>query len=434
MPRPQASGALARSYLELHPIDAARVLERFGPEEVARLLERLGGEPAARVVEGMDPHFAATVFENLGADRARETLRLMPPDRAADVLFHLDETKREELLAGMEMAHAYRSLLSFEPDTAGGVMSPRVATVSQELRVRDAARRLRELAARHFPVDYVYVVDHENRLVGVLMMRELVLQDPNTPVEQVMVRDVFAVPVDMPLRDLIDKLKEKRFLALPVVDSDGRLLGVVKAQDLLSSLEQESYSDIQKMFGAGGDEEALWPVRWSVRKRLPWLQVNLATAFLAAAVVAIFESTISQITALAVLMPIVAGQGGNTGSQALAVVLRGLALREVTTRDARRVIFREGFLGLVNGLAVAVTAGLLVYIVQDSASLAFVIGIAMTFTMLAAGVAGAAIPIALRSLGLDPAQSAAIVLTTITDVLGFGTFLGLATLARGWLV
>ncbi len=434
MPRPQAATALARSFLELHPTDAARVLERFGPEEVAHLLGRLPGEQGARVVDAMDPHFAATVFESLSDDRARETLRIMPPDRAADVLFHLDEERRELLLSGLEMAHAYRSLLSFDPETAGGVMTPRVATVTHDLRVRDAARRLREIAARRFPVDYVYVVDHENRLVGVLMMRELVLQDPNTPIAQVMLRDVFAVPVDMPVRDVIDKLREKRFIAIPVVDSDGRLLGVVKTEDLLSSLKQESYADIQKIFGAGGDEQALWPLRWSVRKRLPWLEVNLATAFLAAAVVGLFESTISQITALAVLMPIVAGQGGNTGSQALAVVLRGLALREIALTDARRVMLREGTLGLLNGLVIALSVGLVVYWVQDSASLALVIGIAMLGTMLAAGLAGAAIPLGLRALGFDPAQSASIVLTTVTDVVGFGAFLGLATVARGWLM
>ncbi|MBI4521172.1 MAG: magnesium transporter [Gemmatimonadetes bacterium] len=434
MPRSQPSHALAQSYLEHHPTDAARVLERFGTEEVGRILSRVAGEQRAHVVEALDPHFAAAVCEGLGDDEARETLRIMAPERAADILFHLDEERREKLLAGLEMAHSYRSLLSFDPETAGGVMNPRVAAVTNDLRVRDVIRRLRELAARRFPVDYVYVVDQTNRLVGVLMMRELVLQDPNTPVEQVMIRNVFTVPVDLPVRDVIDKLREKRLVAIPVVDQDGRLLGAAKTQDLLTSMEQESYADIQKMFGAGEDEQALWPIHWSMSKRLPWLQVNLLTAFLAAAVVAIFESTIAEITALAVLMPVVAGQGGNTGSQALAVVLRGLALREVTVRDARRVILREGALGLLNGLAVAVTVTLVVFVSQDDPSLALVIGIAMIGTMFAAGIAGAAIPMGLRAMGFDPAQSAGIVLTTVTDVVGFGTFLGLATLARGWMM
>ena len=433
-PRPQASIALARSYLEHHPTDAARVLERFGPEEVAHILDRLPGEPAARVVEGLDPHFAAAVFEGLGHERARETLRRMAPERAADVLFHLDEEKREALLAGLEMAHAYRSLLSFDPDTAGGVMTPRVATVTADLRVKDAVRRLRELAARRFPVDYVYVVDHESRLVGVLMMRELVLQDPGTPVDQVMVRDVFALPAETPVRDVIDKLREKRFIAIPVVDSEHRLLGVVKTEDLLSTLEQESYADIQKMFGAGGDEKAVWPIRWSVGKRLPWLGVNLGTAFLAAGVVALFEDVISQITVLAVLMPIVAGMGGNTGSQSLAVVLRGLALREVRLPDARRVILRQGLLGFLNGVAIAAGTGLLILFLHGNVALSVVIAVAMVANMLTASLAGAAIPMSLRALGFDPAQASSIFLTTVSDVVGFGTFLGLAALARGWLI
>lgn len=434
MPRPQASNALARAYLEIHPTDAARVLERFGPDEVAHILGRLTAEQAARVVEALDAYFAASVFENVADERARETLRLMPPERAADVLFHLDEGKREALLAGMELAHAYRSLLSFDPETAGGVMTPRVATVTVDLRVRDAVRRLRERAARKFPVDYVYVVDHENRLMGVLMMRELVLQDPGTPVEQVMVRDVFAVPADLPVRDVIDKLREKRFIAIPVVDDQHRLLGVVKAEDLLSSLEQESYADIQKMFGAGGDEKAVWPVHWSVGKRLPWLTVNLATAFVAAGVVGLFEGVISQITVLAVLMPIVAGMGGNTGSQSLAVVLRGLALREIRLSDARRVLLRQGALGALNGVAIAVATGLLILLLHGNVGLAVVIALAMVANMLTASVAGAAIPMGLRALGFDPAQASSIFLTTVSDVVGFGTFLGLAALARGWIM
>lgn len=434
MPRTQATTLLARSYLELHPTDAARVLERFGPDEVAHILGRLPGEQSAAVVEGLDAHFAAAVFENFADDRAREILRDMSPDRAADVLFHMDEARRETLLAGLEMAQAYRALLSFAPETAGGVMTPRAATVTSELRVQDAVRRLKELAARKFPIDYAYVVDHENHLKGVLMMRDLVLSEPHTPVGDIMVRDVLAVPAGMPLRDVVDKLREKRFVAIPVVDDENRLLGVVKAADLLASVEEETYGDIQKMFGAGGDEEALWPLAWSVRKRLPWLTVNLLTAFLAAGVVGLFESTLARITALAVLLPIVAGQGGNAGSQALAVVIRGLALREFSQADAARVILRQGALGILNGLAIALMAGIGVYLWQQNAGMGLVIGIAMVANLVAAGLAGAAIPIALRAAGQDPAQASSIFLTTVTDVVGFGGFLALATILSGWLL
>jgi magnesium transporter len=223
-------------------------------------------------------------------------------------------------------------------------------------------------------------------------------------------------------------------VALPVVDSEGYLLGVVKPDEILEALQQEAFADLQKMVGAGEDEKALSSVSVVVRKRLPWLYVNLATAFAAAAVVGLFEGTIEKVTALAVLLPVVAGQGGNTGAQSLAVVMRGIALRELVPGTTRRLVLKEGLGALLNGVAVALGTGVAVFLWDGRMGLMLVITLAMVVNMTAAGLSGAAIPLILRAMGRDPAQSASIFLTTVTDVVGFAAFLGFAVVFMPFLI
>jgi magnesium transporter len=228
--------------------------------------------------------------------------------------------------------------------------------------------------------------------------------------------------------EVAEKLRDFHLDVLPVIDIHERLIGAIRHEALLKTLEEAASVDIQMMVGAGREERALSPPQFAVRKRLPWLQINLATAFLAAAVVGLFESTIAQFTALAVLLPVVAGQSGNAGAQALAVTMRGLALREISTRHWFRVLFKEMNVGIVNGLAIAATTGIGVLLWSRSTGLALVISVSMVLSMVIAGIAGSVIPIALTRLGQDPAQSSTIVLTTVTDVAGFMSFLGVATL------
>jgi len=228
-------------------------------------------------------------------------------------------------------------------------------------------------------------------------------------------------------------LQQHPITELPVVNHDGRFVGAIRQAALMSAVEQETSVDIQTMVGASRDERALSSPAFAVRKRLAWLQINLLTAFLAAAVVGLFEGTIAKFTALAVLLPVVAGQSGNAGAQALAVTMRGLVLREISMRHWPRVVWKEAAVGLTNGLAVAATTALGVYIWSRSPGLVAVISSAMVISMVIAGVAVALVPIVLRRLGQDPAQSSSIVLTTVTDVAGFFSFLGIATLLSGLL-
>jgi magnesium transporter len=236
-----------------------------------------------------------------------------------------------------------------------------------------------------------------------------------------------------PRDEVLEALEHSRARSLPVVDFDNRILGVLRQEEIIAAAEQAAAADMVSMVGAGKDERALSPPLFAVRKRLPWLEINLLTAFLAAAVVGIFESTIARNTALAILLPVVAGQSGNTGAQALAVTMRGLALREIRLRHWLRVTGKEVLVGGVNGIAVAITTAFAVYVWSRSTGLALVIGLSMVASMTAAGLAGAVIPIALTRLRQDPAQSSSIVLTTVTDVVGFFSFLGIATILSSML-
>ncbi len=233
--------------------------------------------------------------------------------------------------------------------------------------------------------------------------------------------------------EVIETFESHRVASLPVVDFEGRLLGVLRQRELIRAATEEATANAVTMVGASTEERALSSPAFAIRKRLPWLQINLLTAFLAASVVGLFEDTIAKVTALAVLLPVVAGQSGNTGAQALAVTMRGLALREVRTRQWLRVVTKETLAGMGNGVAVALTTSAAVYVWSRSAGLAMVIGVSMVLSMTLAGLSGAAIPMLLTALRQDPAQSSSIILTTVTDVVGFFSFLGIATLLSGML-
>ncbi len=426
--------ALVRSFAETHPETAARALERLEGSEAARVLAALPSPVAARVVERLAPHSAGGILTRLTPEETRRLLEAMTARQLVAVLQQVEAERRESMLAALpeESARQIRGLLEYPGDTAGGMMDPQVVSVPIDLSVQEAVSLLRK--APRESLHYLYVTDRERKLQGVLGMRDLLLASPRDPLEPLVRRDVTSVPASLDREEVASVMRQRKFLALPVVDAGGRLLGVVKHDEVIDAVQEEAFEDLQKMVGAGGDERALAPVGQAVRKRLPWLVVNLGTAFLASAVIALFEGAIARVAALAVLMPIVAGQGGNTGAQALAVVIRALALREITPGAGWRIFGKELLTGLVNGLAVAVLTGAAVWVWHGKAALAGVIALAMVVNMTAACLAGAAIPLALHACGRDPAQSSSIFMTTVTDIVGFASFLGFALLFMDKLV
>ena len=427
---------LARVLMEEHPFDTARVLEHLPPEQTLSTLTPLPGGIRIAVFEALDSAYAARTLLELPDDERSRLLHELHSEIAADILNNLPEEVRDNLLEDLPSLHSEEisALLAYDEDTAGSVMSPDFVALRASATIRTALNRLRRLALLGHSVNYVYVTDDTGLLEGVLLMRDLVTHPVDTPLHAIMIRNVVFARTDDPLNDVADLLEERRLLALPVVDDAGRLRGVVAATQLVSELQEEGFEDAQKMFGAGADEHASSPGGFAIRSRLPWLQVNLVTAFLAAAVVGAFENVIAQLTLLAVFLPVVASQGGNAGAQALAVMLRSLALDEVGFRQASRVLTKEAWVGLANGLASGLVAGAAAALVSGNPALGAVIAVAMTVNLVVAGVAGTAIPMIMDRLGFDPAQSSNIILTTVTDIVGFASFLGLAVLARPWLV
>jgi magnesium transporter len=277
------------------------------------------------------------------------------------------------------------------------------------------------------------LVDENGILTGAVPLQEIVLARPNSRLGDLSAGVPASVHAMSTREEVVELLNQRRLTTLAVVDLQQRLLGVIRHDALVAAAQEEMSADIQTMVGVSKDERALSKPTFAVRKRLPWLQINLATAFLAASVVGIFEDTIARFTALAVLLPVVAGQSGNTGAQALAVTMRGLALREIRLHHWMRIALKEMSVAAINGVAVALTTAAAVYVWSQSVGLALVIMVSMIISMIAAGLSGAVIPMILTALGQDPAQSSSIILTTVTDVVGFFSFLGIATLLAGML-
>jgi magnesium transporter len=423
----RATELLVRRFFAHHPDEAARLLDTRPLDEIIELF-RSDPPPEPAVLEALSPDVAASVLAALDDARARDLLLALDVTRAATLLARLDAAVRDRRLALVDTARAreLRALMAHPPESAGSLMDPRATAFLPETTVEDAIGRLRALKRRG--IVNVFLTDAEGRLRGTVALQDLAVAPPTERLATLAGDAPARIAATATRDEAVEAFERLRPGSLPVVDFDGRLLGVIRQDALLAAAQEAATADLQTMVGASKDERALSPVAFAVRKRLPWLEVNLGTAFLAAAVVGLFEDTIARFTALAVLLPVVAGQSGNTGAQALAVTMRGLALREVRVRDWPRVVLKEGNVAVFTGLAVALTTAGAVLVWSGSTGLALVICISMVLSMVAAGLAGATIPMVLTALGQDPAQSSSIVLTTVTDVVGFMSFLGIASL------
>ena len=428
-PEPTIERLLTEDFFARHPGEAADQLELSTPAEAAEVLAQLSPRTASAAFRRVAPAKAVDILAELGREQAIPLLRDLDPPQAGALLSSLDEQQRQELLAGVAPAEArqLRSLMEYPADSAGRLMDPRIAVFRPGMTAEAALERLRSLRhGRRF--SDLLLVDEAGRLSGTVPLHEVVLAEPDSLLTALVAGPPAAVSAFATREEVVTSLENNQLANIPVIDYDAKPVGSIRLAELVSAVETELSADLVSITGASKDERALSPVGFAVRKRLPWLQINLLTAFVAASVVGLFEDTIAQFTALAVLLPVVAGQSGNTGAQALAVVLRGLALREITLRHWLRIVTKEFSTGLVNGLGVALVTCAGVYVWSGSTGLVLVIGIAMVLSMAIAGVAGALIPIVLSMLGQDPAQSSSIVLTTVTDVFGFFSFLGLAAM------
>ncbi|MCP5129141.1 MAG: magnesium transporter [Pseudomonadales bacterium] len=429
----EVATSLNRYFLLNYPAEAARHIESFAVADILPSLQEQPAEVLGPVWSKLVPLVAATLTRQLPEPLARQLLTDIPPGDAVRILFQLPQSHRERLLAllGPGTRNELSQLMSYPQDSAGRLMDTRIPSYHGDMTVTEALDSLRQ--AKMKTARSLYLVDSEGRISARVLLQDLALAEPESRLEELAKPVRATVQAIATREEVLDTFAKYILLDLPVVDLNGVLLGVIINNSLVQAVQEESSADIQTMVGVSREERALSSPLFAVKKRMPWLQINLLTAFLAAAVVGLFEHTIAQVTALAILLPVVAGQSGNAGAQALAVTMRGLALREITIRHWFTVMFKEVRVGFLNGLAIATTCGAGVYIWSQSWGLVAVICLSMVLAMVTAGFAGAVVPIVLVRMGQDPAQSSSIILTTVTDVAGFFSFLGIATLMMRFL-
>lgn len=425
--------ALNKAFLLNFPKDAARKMETMLPEDVVAIISELPAYIIAPVWSHLAPGFSEQVFERLPKEAVHSLLTTLDAGAAATLISRFDSDTQSRFLNILDdtTASELKELLSYPDNTAGKLMDTHVIAFNESITVGDALKQLKEQNIE--TIHHIFLLNDDKHLIGQVDIRRLVLADAKLHLSKFS-KPIRAYATILDSKDeVIDKLKQYKKTTLAVVDGNNHLVGIIYESNLIQDLKEDIAADLQTMVGVSKDEHALSSAWFAVKKRQPWLQINLITAFLAAAVVGLFEDTIARYTALAILLPIAAGQSGNTGAQALAVTMRGLTLREITVRHWFRIMKKEAGAAIINGLAIAATCGTGVYIWSQSVGLALVISLAMVSSMTIAAIGGALVPIVLKRLGQDPALSSSIILTTITDIAGFMSFLGIATALSGML-
>lgn len=427
--------SIAVEYCERDPVAGAHALESLTEEQALEVLEALSTSNLQKLLPQLAPSFVSALASGELTARAALVLKNGGADVCASVLLSLPDSKRSGFLGSLpvELRDQIQEVLTFPESSVGKVMKSDYSAFHEGLTVVQAVERLRSRAKTQRAPSNIFVIDDHSRLLGVIGMRDLVIAPEATRLREIMVENFISVSPFDDESAALKTLSGRGFTSLPVVDAQGHLIGVVRATTLLAGARDAAAQDIQKLFGVGKDERASSPIAFCLKKRLPWLHVNLATAFLAASVVSLFEDIIAKISVLAVYLPVVAGQGGNAGAQSLAVVMRGLVMREIAPSQVRRLLIKESLIGLVNGAVIGLVTAVVAWAWDGNPYLGLVIGLAMVVNLSIAGLAGAAIPTLMKRFGLDPAQSSSIVLTTVTDVVGFFAFLGFAVLFQSLL-
>jgi magnesium transporter len=410
---------------ESHPADQADLIEQLEEGHRTRVLEALSHEHLAEVLEYLDEDMRAELLAGLSPETIAPLLDRVDDDVAADIVQDLEPEQADEVVQLLEDREAVQEILGYPEESAGGRMSREVVALRRYWTVEQSIDFLR----RETPDDqhpfYLYVVDEEHHLTGTVSLRALVTAAPETPIAAIMSEEVRSVLVTDDQEVVAEQFRHYNLLALPVVDAEGRLRGVITADDVLDVQVEEATEDIYRMAGLAEEEKLFRPLRDAVPPRIAWLSLNLITAFLAAATVSFFEGTIQKVAALAVFMPLVAGMGGNAGIQTITLVVRSIALGEIEVKDAVRVLRHEAMIALIKGVFIGCLAGAFAWVWKGSPWLGVIVGVALLANIANATLVGVLVPLALKRLRFDPALASGVIVTTFSDVVGFFVFLGL---------
>ena len=424
-----AAGRVRRLLANLHPAEIAHILESLpkGPRTI--LWELVDPEVHGEVLLHVNDEVRSGLIEEMETGELVAATEGLDTDDLADLLQDLPGTVIHEVLRSMDLQNRQRleSVLSYPEDTAGGLMNVDTITVRADVTLDVVLRYLRLRGEIPDLTDSLMVVDRYDKYLGVLPLSTLLTQDPDLTVAEVMEKDVEGIPADMPAVQVAKLFEDRDLVSAPVVDENGKLLGRITIDDVVDVIRDEADHNMMSMAGLDEEDDIFAPVVPSARRRAVWLGINLLTAFLASWVIGLFEGTIQKAVALAVLMPIVASMGGIAGSQTLTIVIRGLALGQIGKSNSRWLMFKELAVGSLNGLLWALVVAVIAMAWFQDYHIGLIIGLALVINLVVAALAGFSIPLLLRRFGIDPALAGSVLLTTITDVVGFMTFLGLGT-------
>lgn len=426
---------LQREIEHIHPADILDILHN-DEANLEKILKRLPDSFIADIIDEEEETEKYEILKTLSENKQSDVLKEMSSDELTDLVGSLEEDEVESVLEMMsdEDRKDVRQLLTYDPETAGGIMATEFTTIWEDKTVKKTLEFLQQTANEIQTSFYLFVTDSNLALKGVISLRDLVSTPFNTRISEITNPHVISLDVNMDQEEVALMFEKYGFVTMPVVDEMNHMLGIVTVDDVMEIIQDENTEDIHQLGGVSGEERVDGTLKESIQSRLPWLMVNLITAILAASVVGMFESTISQVVALATIMPIVTGMGGNAGTQSLTIVVRGIALGELTGENARRIFFKECGVGIVTGCVIGLIIAILGMLFQGNAMFGLVTGLAMLLNMIAATIAGYFVPIMLKKMKIDPALASAVFVTTVTDVLGFFFFLGLATVFIGYLI
>jgi magnesium transporter len=413
-----------------HPGDLAEIINELPDEYKITVFKLLNDEIASDVLPDLFDDIREDILENLQQTRLVKIIDEMESDEAADIISELDEEVSKEVLEKIdgEDSQEIQQLLTYDEDSAGGLMQTEIIAVSKNMLRDEMIDYIRENYEDVENIHYAFVTDEDEKLIGILHITKLLLAKSEMNAVELMDEKVISAEVNLDQEEVAHIFRKYDIYILPVVDADNHLLGRITVDDIIDVIDDEASEDAYKMVGLDNEDKVFTSPLSSVRKRLPWLTLNLFTALLVSSVVGIFEATIARLSFLAVLMPIVAGLGGNSGTQTLTVITRGIAMGELTIRNTGKAIFKEVTVGVVNGIIIGSCAMLLAYILRGDIMLGAVLGLAMITNMFIAGLVGSLIPVIIKSMKLDPALASGVLITMLTDIGGFASFLGLATL------
>ena len=414
-----------------HPADLAEVFSELPDRDRRSIFHTLIGQNSRLAMEALselDDDVSASMLVDHPPDELARLFQELPSDDAAALIGNLPEELSASVLDLMRRKESgeVQNLLEHADQTAGRIMNPNVFALAVDLTAGEAIEALQRSREVEM-VFYLYLVDERRHLVGVVSLRRLLLVAPETPLERIGTTDLISARVDMDQEEVAELVASYNLLAIPVVDEENKLVGIITVDDVIDVIKDEATEDIYRLAGVSSDEHVFTPTLEAWLKRLPWLGVNLITAVLAAFVVRLFQATIDEVVALAAFMTIVASMGGNAATQTLTVVVRGIALGELTWSNSRRVLRKEALVGVGNGVVLGIVGGAVAWAVVGNPYFGGILALAMVVNLLVAAVAATLIPIALRALKVDPALASSVFITTLTDMFGFFVFLGLAT-------